>query len=437
MARVEVSKQLMLDSREFRRNPQKFKDALKLRGLDLDLKTYSELEQSRHDLQTEMESLQHDRNEVSRAIGQAKSQGEDIEDLVAGVSNIGERLAIVRQEFTKVQDELQDFMLTIPNVPHESVPPGNDEDDNQLVRIVGNTPKFNFEPLDHVDLTKGLIDFERAALIAGSRFSVLRGPIARLHRALIQFMLEIHVSEHGYEELYVPHIVNRETMTATGQLPKFEEDLFKVQRETDHYLIPTAEVPITSMVRDQILIADELPLRFVAHTPCYRSESGSYGRDTRGMIRLHQFEKVELVQICHPDSSWDAHEEITSHAENILKRLELPYRVVNLCGGDLGFSAAKTLDLEVWIPSQERYREISSSSNFVDFQARRGQIRFRERTGGPVKIAHTLNASGLAVGRTLVALLENFQDGEGRVHIPISLQPYLGGTTVLKFEENV
>lgn len=437
MARVEVSKQLMLDSREFRRNPQKFKDALKLRGLDLDLKTYSELEQSRHDLQTEMESLQHDRNEVSRAIGQAKSQGEDIEDLVAGVSNIGARLAIVRQEFTKVQDELQDFMLTIPNVPHESVPPGNDEDDNQLVRTVGNTPKFNFEPLDHVDLTKGLIDFERASLIAGSRFSVLRGPIARLHRALIQFMLEIHVSEHGYEELYVPHIVNRETMTATGQLPKFEEDLFKVQRETDHYLIPTAEVPITSMVRGQILIAEVLPLRFVAHTPCYRSESGSYGRDTRGMIRLHQFEKVELVQICHPDRSWDAHEEITSHAENILKRLELPYRVVNLCGGDLGFSAAKTLDLEVWIPSQERYREISSSSNFVDFQARRGQIRFRERTGGPIKIAHTLNASGLAVGRTLVALLENFQDGEGRVHIPISLQPYLGGTTVLKFEENV
>ena len=425
----------MLDSREFRRNPQKFKKALELRGLNLDLDRYSELEQARHDLQTKMESLQHERNEVSRAIGKAKSAGEEIDDLVAGVSNIGARLGIKRQEFLKVQEELHEFMLTIPNIPHESVPPGDDEEDNQLIRTVGNVPKFNFEPQDHIDLTRGLIDFESASLIAGSRFSVLRGPIARLHRGLTQFMLDIHVTEHGYEELYVPHIVNRETMTATGQLPKFEEDLFKVQRETDHYLIPTAEVPVTSMVREKILAVEELPLKFVAHSPCYRSESGSYGRDTRGMIRLHQFEKVELVQICHPEKSWDAHDEITAHAETILQRLELPYRIVNLCGGDLGFSAAKTLDLEVWIPSQGKYREISSSSNFGDFQARRGQIRFREHAGGPIHIAHTLNASGLAVGRTLVALLENHQDGEGRVHIPEVLRSYVGGTKILTFSD--
>ena len=290
-----------------------------------------------------------------------------------------------------------------------------------------------FEPKDHIDLAHGLIDFESASRIAGSRFSVLRGPIARLHRALTQFMLDIHTREHGYEELYVPHIVTRETMTATGQLPKFEEDLFKVQREADHYLIPTAEVPITSMVRDQILSADDLPIRFVAHTPCYRSESGSYGRDTRGMIRLHQFEKVELVQISHPDTSWDAHEEITAHAEAVLQRLEIPYRVVNLCGGDLGFSSAKTFDLEAWLPSQGKYREISSSSNFGDFQARRGQIRFRERAGGPINLVHTLNASGLAVGRALVAVLENFQDGNGNIHIPEALQPYVGGISTLSF----
>ena len=433
MVGYEVGNKLMLDSREFRRDPQKFKQALEVRGMDLDLETYSDLEQARHELQTELEALQRERNEVSRAIGQAKLDGQDIQELVAGVGNIGVRLDILRQEFSKVQEELNDFMLTIPNVPHESVPSGVDENDNELLRSIGSVPQFNFEPKDHIDLAHGLIDFESASRIAGSRFSVLRGPIARLHRALTQFMLDIHTREHGYEELYVPHIVTRETMTATGQLPKFEEDLFKVQREADHYLIPTAEVPITSMVRDQILSADDLPIRFVAHTPCYRSESGSYGRDTRGMIRLHQFEKVELVQISHPDTSWDAHEEITAHAEAVLQRLEIPYRVVNLCGGDLGFSSAKTFDLEAWLPSQGKYREISSSSNFGDFQARRGQIRFRERAGGPINLVHTLNASGLAVGRALVAVLENFQDGNGNIHIPEALQPYVGGISTLSF----
>ena len=426
----------MLDPRYFRRDPEGVAAALKKRGLELDLPMYMSLERARKDLQTETESLQHERNEISRAIGKARSDGEDVSDLIEGVSHLGFRLNALRNEFRKVQDELEEFMLTIPNIPHESVPPGTDESENEVLSEVGDRPSFNFDVKDHIALTDGRIDTELASKITGSRFAVLRGPIARLHRALTQFMLDVHIQQHGYEELYVPYIVHRDSMQGTGQLPKFETDLFKLEGEQPYYLIPTAEVPITNVLRGQIVSKTDLPLKFVSHTPCFRSEAGSYGKDTHGIFRQHQFEKVELVQIVEPSTSWDALEELISHAETILKRLDLPYRVVSLCGGDLGFAASKTIDLEVWLPSQDRYREISSCSNFLDFQARRAQIRYRAEEGKPPELVHTLNGSGLAVGRTLIALLENFQDKDGRINIPSALRQYLDGIDHIDLTDN-
>lgn len=423
----------MLDPRRFRQDPEAIAEALKVRGFELDLATYHDLEEARHRLQTRVETLQHERNVKSKHIGVAKQKGEDISPLVAEVGDLGARLDVLRGEFQQVQDSLHDFLLHIPNLPDNSVPPGDTEDDNVELRVWGEKPEFDFEPKDHVEIAGTSLDFEASVRISGSRFSVLKGDLAKLHRCLIQFMLDVHISEHGYEELYVPFIVNRETMTATGQLPKFEDDVFFVRGEIDRFLIPTAEVPITNMVRDQILEASVLPLRYVSHTPCFRRESGSHGKDTRGLIRVHQFEKVELVHITHPDTSWRALDELTIHAETILQRLELPYRAVVLCGGDLGFAAAKTIDLEVWLPGFDRYREVSSCSNFVDFQARRAHARFRPEPTARTELVHTLNGSGLAIGRTLLAILENNQLVDGSVRLPEALVPYMGGVEVLKF----
>ena len=424
----------MLDQRVLRRDPDHIAEKLQKRGLEFNLDVYHDLEKTRSDLQTEMETLQHERNEVSRTIGQAKQEGLDIEPLRMSVREIGVRLDVVRQEFGKVRQELDDFLLAIPNIPDDSVPEGEDEDSNQLLYEVGQRPQFNFEPKDHVDLAPYNLDLELAAKITGSRFSVLRGVLAKLHRALTQFMLDTHTQQHGYEEVYVPYLVNEASMVATGQLPKFAADLFKVDHDDPLYLIPTAEVPVTNMVANTILDGDDLPLRMVAHTPCFRSEAGSYGKDTRGMIRQHQFEKVELVQITKPEDSWDALTELQGHAETILKLLELPYRAVVLCGGDLGFSASKTIDLEVWLPSQERYREISSCSNFLDFQARRANARFRRKQGERPEIVHTLNGSGLATGRTLIAVLENYQNGDGSITVPDVLRNYMGGQTSIQLD---
>ncbi len=422
----------MLDPRRFRQDPEAIAEALKLRGFELDLATYHDLEDARHKLQTEVETLQHERNVKSKHIGVAKQQGEDIDPLVAEVGDLGARLDALSGEFHRVQEELQDFLLHVPNLPDKSVPPGETEEENEELRVWGDRPVFDFKPRDHVEIAGTSLDFEASVRISGSRFSVLKGELAKLHRCLIQFMLDVHITEHGYEELYVPFIVNRETMTATGQLPKFEDDVFFVRGEIDRFLIPTAEVPITNMVRDQILDASELPILYVSHTPCFRRESGSHGKDTRGLIRVHQFEKVELVQITHPDSSWEALEALTKHAETILRRLELPYRAVVLCGGDLGFAAAKTIDLEVWLPGFNRYREVSSCSNFVDFQARRAQARFRPSPTARTEFVHTLNGSGLAIGRTLLAILENNQQEDGTVRLPEALVPYMG-VEVLRF----
>ena len=426
----------MLDQRTLRRDPELIAKALLKRDLEFDIAAYQELEKSRHDLQSEMENLQHERNVISRTIGQAKQEGLDIEPLRLSVSEIGSRLDVVRQEFANVRDEMQDFLLSIPNIPDESVPSGSDENDNQVLYQIGESPNFNFDPKDHVDLAPGLLDLELAVKISGSRFSVMRGPLAKLHRALTQFMLDVHTTKHGYEEIYVPYIVNAASMTATGQLPKFADDVFAVNHTEPMYLVPTAEVPVTNIVRDQILNAESLPMKFVSHTPCFRSEAGSYGKDTRGIFRQHQFEKVELVQIVSPDDSWDAFEELLGHAETILKLLELPYQASLLCGGDLGFASAKTVDLEVWLPSQKRYREISSCSNFLDFQARRAQARFRRKQGSKPELVHTLNGSGLAIGRSLIALLENFQNGDGSVSIPDVLRDYMGGDDVMQLDDS-
>lgn len=423
----------MLDPRRFRQDPEAIAEALKVRGFELDLATYHDLEDARHTLQTELETLQHERNVKSKHIGVAKQQGEDIEPLVAEVGDLGSRLDALRDKFQQVQDSLHDFLLHVPNLPDASVPPGDSEEENVELRVWGNRPEFDFEPKDHVEIAGTSLDFEASVRISGSRFSVLKGNLAKLHRCLIQFMLDVHIEEHGYEELYVPFIVNRETMTATGQLPKFEDDVFFVRGEIDRFLIPTAEVPITNMVRDQILDASELPLLYVSHTPCFRRESGSHGKDTRGLIRVHQFEKVELVHITHPEASWEALDALTGHAETILQRLGIPYRAVVLCGGDLGFAAAKTIDLEVWLPGFDRYREVSSCSNFVDFQARRAQARFRPAPTARTELVHTLNGSGLAIGRTLLAILENHQRADGSVQLPEVLIPYMGGVEVLQF----
>ena len=425
----------MLDPRAFRQDPEGTARALKKRGLDLDLTLYKALEEDRRNLQIETETLQHDRKEISAEIGRSRKNGEDVSDLMDGVQQLGVRLSAVQNEFRKVKEELDSYLLTIPNIPAESVPAGVDEDDNEVLEEVGNLPQFNFDIKDHVTLAQGAIESETASKITGSRFAVMKGPIVQLHRGLTQFMLDTHIDVHGYKELYVPYIVHGDSMQATGQLPKFEEDLFKLATEQPFYLIPTAEVPVTNVHREEIIPLTDLPIKYVAHTPCFRSEAGSYGKDTRGIFRQHQFEKVELVHLVEPSKSWDALDELTSHAEAILKLLELPYRSVVLCGGDLGFSAAKTIDLEVWVPSQDRYREISSCSNFLDFQARRGSIRYRPEQGKSPELVHTLNGSGLAVGRTLIAILENFQDVDGRVFIPEPLQKYVGGREHLDLSE--
>ena len=421
----------MIDPRRLRLEIASVAEGLRLRGIELDVERFEALEAHRRRLQDKVERLRNQRRVASKKIGEAKAAGDDIAPLVAAVGALGGDLAEAAKEFDAVRAELDEFVQALPNPPDDSVPPGRDETANVELRRWQEPSDLNFEPRDHVSLASKSLDLEAAAKIAGSRFSVLRGPLAKLHRGLTQFMIDTHVHEHGYEEVYVPYLVDRHALLGTGQLPKFEDDLFAIDGERDQFLIPTAEVPVTNLIRDSILDCDELPLRFVAHTPCFRSEAGNYGKDTHGIFRQHQFEKVELVQIVHPAKSWDALEELTSHAETILRRLELPYRAVALCAGDLGFAAAKTIDLEVWLPAERRYREISSCSNFLDFQARRMLARYRNPETGRPDYVHTLNGSGLAVGRTLIAVLENYQDGYGAVHVPDALRGYMGGSTRL------
>ena len=419
----------MLDPKRIRTELDAVAAELARRGYTLDTARLEQLEQRRKDIQVRTQDLQAERNSRSKNIGKAKAAGEDIAPLLKEVEGLGEQLKAAEQDLAALQLELDDILMGIPNIPHASVPDGRDETANQELRRWGEPRRFDFEVKDHVDLGEGLglLDFAAAAKLSGARFSVLQGSLARLHRALIQFMLDIHTSEHGYREVYVPYLVNADSLRGTGQLPKFEEDLFATRGENPYYLIPTAEVPVTNLVRDEIVPAEQMPLRYVAHTPCFRSEAGSHGKDTRGMIRQHQFEKVELVQVVPPEQSYAALEALTGHAETILQRLGIPYRVMALCAGDMGFSAARTYDLEAWIPSQDCYREISSCSNFEAFQARRMQARWRNPDTGKPELVHTLNGSGLAVGRTLVAILENYQQADGSVEIPAALRPYLGG----------
>ncbi|MGG1952340.1 serine--tRNA ligase [Ralstonia solanacearum] len=435
----------MLDIQLLRKDIDAVAARLNDRGYELDVAGFAALEAERKAIQTRTEELQARRNSLSKQIGMLKGKGEDASAVMAEVSGIGDELKASAAQLDVVQTRLQDLLLSMPNVPHESVPAGKDETQNVEVRREGTPRAFDFPVKDHVDLGAGLgLDFDVAAKLSGSRFAVLKGPVARLHRALAQFMLDTHTQEHGYTETYVPYIVNAASMRGTGQLPKFEEDLFRVPRKMgqaaegeagerveNFYLIPTAEVPLTNLVRDEIVSGDALPMKFAAHSPCFRSEAGSYGKDTRGMIRQHQFDKVEMVQIVHPDTSFEALDTMTHHAENILRKLELPFRTVVLCTGDMGFGSTKTYDIEVWIPAQNTYREISSCSNMGDFQARRMQARFRNAQGKP-ELLHTLNGSGLAVGRTLVAVLENYQNADGSVTVPAALRPYLGGQDVLK-----
>lgn len=417
----------MLDPLLLRKDIDRVAEGLSRRGMAFDRAAYESLESRRKSLQGEVERMQGDRNRVSKEIGQRKSRGEDAGELLEQMSALGKRLKEDDNELGRIQAELNAFLAALPNLTHESVPVGDDENDNPEVRRRGEPRPFDFEVRDHVDVggSLGMLDFDLATKITGSRFVVMRSKIARMHRALIQFMLDLHTNEHGYTEHYVPYLVNADSLFGTGQLPKFEDDQFKTTDDPAYYMIPTAEVPVTNIFRDAIVSEDELPIRCVAHTPCFRSEAGSYGRDTRGMIRQHQFEKVELVQIVHPERSYEALEELTSHAEAVLLRLELPYRVVTLCTGDIGFSAAKTYDLEVWLPGQSAYREISSCSNFEAFQARRMKARYRAAGGRP-ELVHTLNGSGLAVGRTLVAILENYQQADGSVVVPDALVPFTG-----------
>jgi len=422
----------MIDPKLLRSDLNAIADKLNIKGYELNCEAFLGLDAQRKALQLTAESVQQERNAFAKSmgklIGQAKASGEDVEPLKLRGEQLKNDSIAADAALAKVQQTLDELLQGIPNIPHDSVPAGKDEDDNVEVRTWGTPKTFNFEVKDHVDLgdTLNSLDFDTAAKITGSRFSLMRGDLATLHRVLTQFMINTHIAEHGYEEVYVPYIVNRESLFGTGQLPKFEEDLFKLDDERDFYLIPTAEVPVTNIYRNEIV--DELPIKLVAHTPCFRSEAGSYGRDTRGMIRQHQFEKVEMVQFVRPDSSWDALEELVGHAENILQKLDLPYRTVILCGGDLGFSAAKTYDIEVWLPSQGKYREISSCSNFSDFQARRMKARYRNDQGKP-EFLHTINGSGLAVGRTLLAVMENYQREDGSIEIPAILQPMMNGKT--------
>lgn len=417
----------MIDPKLLRTQPDQVAVQLARRGYQFDVARYNELESRRKSLQTETENLQAERNNRSKAVGIAKSKGQDVTPLLADVAQLGATLTVRSAELDVLQQEIADFQLALPNIPHSSVPDGKDENDNVEVRRWGEPGVYAFEVKDHADLGEalGLMDFAAAAKLTGARFTVLKGELARLHRALIQFMLDVHTREHGYEELYVPYIVNRASLLGTGQLPKFGDDLFALNTEQDWRLIPTAEVPVTNLLRDEIQSAADLPKKWVAHTPCFRAEAGAAGRDTRGMIRQHQFEKVELVQAVCPEDSYAALEKLTSHAEAILQKLELPYRVVALCAGDIGASSAKTYDIEVWLPSQQRYREISSCSNFEDFQARRMQARFRNEQAKKPELLHTLNGSGLAVGRTLVAILENHQTANGGIKLPTALQRYL------------
>jgi seryl-tRNA synthetase len=420
----------MLDIQLLRNDLEGAAARLATRGFALDAAAFQALENERKTIQTRTQELQAKRNASSKQIGIAKAKGEDVAAIMADIANLGDELRSAETRLEEVQGKLQEMLWGVPNLPHDSTPVGKSETDNVEVRRIGTPRTFDFAVKDHVDVGEGLkqLDFATATKISGARFTLLKGQMARLHRALAQFMLDIHTCEHGYTEVYVPYLVNADSMRGTGQLPKFEADLFGVPRSDAEklYLIPTAEVPVTNIVRDEIVPLEDLPLKFVAHTPCFRSEAGSYGRDTRGMIRQHQFEKVELVQIVHPSQSYLALEELTGHAETILKRLELPYRVMALCSGDIGFSAAKTYDLEVWLPAQNTYREISSCSNFEAFQARRMQARFRNEKNKP-ELVHTLNGSGLAVGRTLVAILENYQNADGSVTVPAALRGYLGG----------
>ncbi len=417
----------MLAIRTIRENPDRVKKALADRGADVDLDRLLELDARRREILQELEALRGRRNQVSKDVGRIKREGGDPSALMAEMREVGSRIKALEAELREVEPGLDALLMQIPNIPHASVPVGRTEEDNQVVRTWGEPPDLGFEPLPHWEIGErlGILDFERAAKITGARFVVLRGLGSRLERALIQFMLDLHTAEHGYEEVWPPFMVNSRAMTGTGQLPKFEEDLFHVSG-TDYYLVPTAEVPVTNLHADEILREEELPVRYTAYTPCFRAEAGAYGKDTRGMIRQHQFDKVELVKFAHPEGSYEELESLTRNAEEVLRRLGLPYRVVTLCTGDLGFSSAKTYDIEVWIPSQGVYREISSCSNFEDFQARRANIRFRPKGGKGTRLVHTLNGSGLAVGRTLVAILENFQQEDGSVLIPEALRPYMG-----------
>ncbi|WP_031432438.1 serine--tRNA ligase [Methylomarinum vadi] len=423
----------MLDPRLFRTDIDLVKQQLARRAFDFDSAAYEELESRRKEIQVKTQELQNERNTRSKSIGQAKARGEDIQPLLDQVQHLGDELKAAESELAEIQGKMTAILEGIPNILDESVPNGKSDEDNIEISRWGELPQFGFEPKDHVELGEGLqgMDFELGAKIASARFVVLKGALASLQRAIIQLMLDTHINEHGYQETYVPFLANAHSLRGTGQLPKFEEDLFKVDNDPAFYLIPTAEVPVTNIVRDVIVDAKDMPLKFVCHTPCFRSEAGAYGSDVRGMIRQHQFEKVELVQIVKPEESVQAHEELTAHAENILKKLKLPYRKVVLCAGDTGFSSAKTYDLEVWLPGQNKYREISSCSNFRDFQARRMQARWRNPETGKPELVHTLNGSGLAAGRTLIAVLENYQNEDGSITVPEALRPYLGGREVI------
>lgn len=424
----------MLDPKRLRAELDQVATHLARRGFTLDVARIRALEDERKVIQVRTQELQAERNSRSKAIGQAKARGEDVAPLLEQVAGLGTELEVAKGRLDQLQADFDAVLMAIPNIPHDSVPDGTGEEDNKEVRRWGEPRVFDFEPRDHVDIGErlGQLDFETATKITGTRFALMSGGLARLHRALIQFMLDTHTAQHDYTETYVPYLVNADSLRGTGQLPKFEADLFALKGEQPYYLIPTAEVPVTNILRDVIVEADYMPRRYVCHTPCFRSEAGSYGKDTRGMIRQHQFEKVELVQAVRPQDSYRALEELTGHAETILQQLGLPYRVMALCAGDMGFSAAKTYDLEVWLPGQQRYREISSCSNFEDFQARRMQARWRNPATGKPELLHTLNGSGLAVGRTLVAILENYQQADGAVVIPEVLRRYLGGTEALR-----
>jgi seryl-tRNA synthetase len=419
----------LLDSKQLRSDPDKVAANLARRGFTLDVSAFNSLDERRKTAQLDSDRVRAERNANAKAVGMAKGKGEDASALLARAEELTGQLAASDAAITSVQSELDAWQLGLPNTLHESVPDGRDESANQEVRRWGEPRKFDFTPKDHVELGEKLggLDFETAAKISGARFSVMRGSVARLHRALAQFMLDLHTREHGYTELYVPYLVSASTLQGTGQLPKFEADLFRIQGEQGFYLIPTAEVPATNLVRDSIVEANRLPIKLVAHTPCFRSEAGAAGKDTRGLIRQHQFEKVELVHISTPADSYAALEELTGHAEKVLQKLELPYRVLALCAGDVGFAAAKTYDIEVWLPAQDKYREISSCSNCEGFQARRMQARWRNPATGKPEPLHTLNGSGVAVGRALVAILENYQNADGSITVPGALRGYMGG----------